>query len=189
MSNQTEDLHNTVQRTVSGGRRLPDAAYHRQWLDRVVGRCVVDANGCWIWQGMKAHNGYGQTGYRAKTCILHRRLFQIVHGVTLKRREYVLHTCDVKLCCNPAHLWKGNNGLNKKDETAKGKNYWRNRTHCPHGHKYTPENTRLHECRPGVFSRGCITCERIRMKTPEYIAWRRQYQRNRRAQKRAELRA
>jgi hypothetical protein len=39
------------------------------------------------------------------------------------------------------------------------------RTHCPHGHEYTPENTRMY-ARPGGkhASRYCLACGRARVK-------------------------
>lgn len=86
------------------------------------------------------------------------------HRVVLDRLQYVCHSCDVKLCCNPRHLWLGNNGLNKKDETSKGKNFWANRTHCPRGHEYNEANTYVREIRPGVISRNCKLCGRIRQR-------------------------
>lgn len=139
-----------------------DVAYRAAWLAKVKGRVQIDANDCWIWQGPLATNGYGQVTYKGRTRILSRCMYQVWHGVKLARLQYVCHSCDVKRCCNPAHLWVGNNGLNKKDETAKGKNYWANRTHCPRGHEYTQENTYVHEVRPGVFSRNCKACEVVR---------------------------
>lgn len=166
---------------------MTQAQYDQWWMARVKSRCIVTETGCWLWQGTRWNNGYGMSTYRSKSVTLHRKMFEVAKGVKLGRWEYACHSCDVKLCCNPDHVWKGNNALNKKDETAKGKNYWANRTHCPKGHEYTPENTYVHECRPGVFSRGCKACMRLRMSTPEYKARARERQRMRRAQQRSQV--
>jgi ribosome-binding protein aMBF1 (putative translation factor) len=34
---------------------------------------------------------------------------------------WVLHTCDNPLCCNPLHLFLGDNLANNRDKTAKGR--------------------------------------------------------------------
>lgn len=149
-------------RTPAGGAKLPDAIYNLRWVAKIRSRCIVDENGCWLWQGHVRANGYGDANYRARNVMVHRKIFELLNGIKLERLEYVCHRCDVKHCCNPQHLWKGNNGLNKKDETSKGKNFWANKMYCPKGHPYTPENTAYHECRPGVISRSCLECARER---------------------------
>jgi hypothetical protein len=97
---------------------------------------------------------------------------------------FVLHTCDVRRCINPEHLWLGTISDNKQDELKKGRNYEANRTECPHGHAYTPENT-------STDKRGwrhCRTCQKAKEQNPRYIEWRRQYQRKRREARRGQLR-
>lgn len=161
------EAHRTEEGVVKvkrGGRwpKLDDEEYRVYWIERVRARCTVDARGCWLWQGTLQQNGYGQTTYRSKNIILSRQMFQSWHKIALKRLEYICHTCDVKRCCNPDHLWLGSNGANVRDLTVKAKNYWANRTHCPRGHKYTSENTYIHEVRPGIMSRNCKLCARVR---------------------------
>lgn len=45
---------------------------------------------------------------------------------------------------------------NERDKLRHGTHYLANRTHCPAGHEYTPENTRVHT----GGGRSCKTCHR-----------------------------
>lgn len=169
------------------GYRFTDAAYNARWLNRVRSRTVQSERGCWIWQGFIKENGYGETTYRGRGTRVHRKMYEVVHNAVLTTEQHVCHRCDVKRCCNPDHLWLGDNGANMLDLVAKGGHYWRSKTHCPKGHEYTPENTYVRPATAGqrAGSRGCKECNRIRMQQPEYRARARQRQRLRRAQKRS----
>jgi hypothetical protein len=163
-----------VIRLPTGGWMYTDDRYNARWLVRIKACTVLSERGCWIWQGNRKENGYGQTAYRAQTRILHRKMYEVVHGVTLDRWIYVCHSCDVKLCCNPDHLWLGTPKDNSQDSAAKGRHQESKRTHCKRGHEFTPDNTSYYECRPGVISRSCKACSRRRMRIaagwPEHLA-------------------
>jgi hypothetical protein len=49
-----------------------------------------------------------------------------------------------------------------REMAAAGNNeYQSSKTHCPHGHEYTPENTKLiKSTKPGKFKRQCRQCKR-----------------------------
>lgn len=136
--------------------------YDRQWIERVLSRCVEDSNGCWVWQGNKTHNGYGQTGYRGRTRIVHRVMLQVSSGVALGRWEYACHRCDVKLCINPDHLWKGTPLENQVDSVMKRRNGEQKVTHCPRGHEYSGENITWKVAKSGRLARECRECTRLR---------------------------
>jgi hypothetical protein len=148
--------------------RLSEEQYNEHWLARVKQKTIIDANGCWLWQGWCTTKGYGGTTYRGENVMIHRQAYKILNKVELAFEDFICHKCDVKPCWNPDHVWLGDNGLNKKDETLKGTNFWAKKTHCPRNHEYTPENTILHESKPGVMSRTCKECTRLRMQSPEY---------------------
>lgn len=176
-------------RTVGrAGYKFTDAAYDRRWLARVKAKTIVSEKGCWVWQGWVTKQGYGLTAHRRKAARVHRKTFEILHSVNLAFEQHVCHSCDVKLCCNPDHLWLGDNGANMLDLVNKGGHYWRNRTHCPKGHEYTPENTYVRPATAGqrAGSRSCKECQRIRVRdryrsNPELM---REQQRARRARSR-----
>jgi hypothetical protein len=178
------------ERTPAGGFKIPDAEYYPRLLARILSRTVRNEMGCLIWQGQKirsrnSRTWYGQYNFRDRTITVHR----IVISLTQREagfREVVMHTCDNGLCCNPAHLKFGTTQENLKDAAAKG-SYQYHKSHyhrCKHGHEFSEENTRI--CKRGF--RHCKQCEKDKQKSPEYVAWRREYQRKRRILKREQAR-
>ena len=156
-------------RTVRLGRhawKYTDEVYNARWIARVTANTVRTHGGCWLWQGSRARNGYGHTGYRGDTRIVHRKLYEVIHDVTLDRWVYVCHRCDVKLCCNPDHLWIGTPKDNMHDRDRKGRQNEARKTHCKRGHPLSGGNVIFRKQgrgkREDVMRRVCRTCERIR---------------------------
>lgn len=131
-------------------------------------RYIVDpATGCWVWQGDRRPTGYGYyvyrigfgRGSRRRSVGAHRYAWERVHGPIAEGLE-VCHKCDNPPCCNPGHLFVGTHSENTLDMVKKGRHALAKRTHCNHGHEYTPENTKI---RPGNHGRECITCNKARL--------------------------
>lgn len=57
----------------------------------------------------------------------------------------------------PENLYWGTMSDNMQDAKRHGRNWEANKTHCPYGHEYTPENTVLHY---SGNKRRCRTCSR-----------------------------
>lgn len=169
--------------------------YDRVVLEHMKRKVVTDpATGCWLWQGFVApsvvirgktvQRGYGFVGYRGNNWAVHRVMWIITNGA-IPAGMHVCHTCDVRRCCNPAHLWLGTNQQNIADMTAKGHGICGQRkyaTHCKHGHEFTPENTLMHN--NGRW-RQCKTCQAIRQASPRYKLKNAEAQRKRKARIRA----
>lgn len=164
---------------------VPNDVYDAEWVQRVLTNIRVSNDGCWIWQGRTGTWGYGSTGYRGRDRIIHRQFYQVVNRVKLDRWQLVMHKCDQRLCINPMHLQIGTPGDNVLDAAAKGRHHNARKTHCKRGHEFTPENTWIKVGKKGNVMRGCLTCQKAAHEKPEYIAWRREYQRRRRAEKKA----
>lgn len=60
------------------------------------------------------------------------------------------------------NLAYGSPGDNLRDQVLHGTHNEARKTHCPQGHEYTPENTRLMRQRHGGPGRICRTCHRER---------------------------
>lgn len=68
----------------------------------------------------------------------------------------VCHGDDVATNNRLYNLRYDTHGGNQADQVRNGRHYWANKTHCPAGHEYTPENTGRH----GGGGRFCRICAR-----------------------------
>jgi hypothetical protein len=83
---------------------------------------LVDKKGeseCWIWKGQVSGTGYGLLIRYGKHCAAHRISLKLSVGKEFAPL-WALHHCDVKLCCNPSHLYTGTAQLNAEDRVARG---------------------------------------------------------------------
>lgn len=94
----------------------PVAARLEERLDRSGG-----PNACHLWTGSTA-NGYGVLGIKSPraTKKTHRLAWELANG-PIPDGLCVLHRCDVRACCNVAHLFLGTLADNIADMVAKGR--------------------------------------------------------------------
>lgn len=74
---------------------------------------------CWLWSGSLMTRGYGQFFWNGRPDGAHRVAWILTHG-SIPDGLFVLHRCDVRPCCNPAHLFLGTHKHNMEDAQAKG---------------------------------------------------------------------
>jgi hypothetical protein len=89
---------------------------------------VRGADDCWLWTAKSMISGYGVLslgGARGKKILAHRYAWTRVNGQLPEIDAYhgavVMHTCDNRLCCNPAHLVVGTQRDNVYDMDKKGR--------------------------------------------------------------------
>lgn len=103
------------------------ASRSRARIQRQVESSIVPGalDDCWPWRGT-TRNGYGYvTDHGNGRCVhvyAHRRVYETATGTTLPKGAVVRHTCDNRLCCNPAHLVPGSPYDNVRDCVARGRN-------------------------------------------------------------------
>ncbi len=77
-------------------------------------------SGCWLWKGRPNLHGYGRFSFRGYSHKAHRVAYYLANG-RINDNLMVLHNCDVRLCCNPAHLYQGDAKQNTHDALRRGR--------------------------------------------------------------------
>lgn len=91
---------------------------------------------CWIWQRYVNKGGYGKFNVHDgnKSYFAHIVSFELSDGEISKEKPFVLHKCDVRACCNPEHLYAGNQKDNGRDGSIRdrysNRNPNRGEEHC-----------------------------------------------------------
>lgn len=139
-------------------QRLKYNAYMRDWLRKKRGTkegatpgrpantpdvlwSKVDKRGpdeCWPWKGTLTKSGYGRTWINDKGYYAHRVIFDLANPGQIelasptnkKAKGFLMHSCDNRACCNPAHLQVATIKENNKDCEKKG------RRNLPKGEKH-----------------------------------------------------
>lgn len=117
---------------------------------------IAISPGCWPWTGYCNGDGYGifnpQRGVKYRA---HRFAYELFVGM-IPEGLTVDHLCKNRRCCNPLHMelvTRGENALRGEGPCAMNAR----KTHCMHGHEFTPQNTRI---KPE--GRECRACDRER---------------------------
>lgn len=127
--------------------------------ERFWSKCTPEPNsGCWLWLAFVHHDGYGRFRFSSRMAVAHRVAYAALVGEVPSGLQ-LDHLCRERSCCNPAHLEPVTQQVNilRGDAGA----HERLKTHCPHGHEYTEENTYMS---PGRVHRDCKTCRLGRQK-------------------------
>jgi hypothetical protein len=124
--------------------------------DKVL-RSGFDA--CWHWAASKDTHGYGHIRLDYKLTKAHRASYE--HFVGPIPTELQLdHLCRNRGCVNPKHL----EPVTVRENVLRGNGGGAHarKTHCIHGHEYTPENTykQTYVNKDGLQSgRSCRECK------------------------------
>lgn len=119
-----------------------------------------DLGPCWLWTGSRQKRGYGMVrGADGRTWLAHRVAYLLKWGAIPDDRE-LDHLCRTHPCVRDSHLDPVPHVVNVRRGVGSVSVVNASKTHCVHGHVFTPENT----SRVDGYRR-CITCRR---KSPRY---------------------
>lgn len=151
-------------------------------------RLTQASDGCWLWQGSTTSKGYGLTAAAReapnKPAYVHRLVFTRLVGPIAEGME-LDHLCRTRACANPAHLDPVTHRENVLRSPTAPAAINARKTHCKRGHPFGQPYE------PGK-RRSCGTCIKAyrrtykRVSTPEWRAYRLEWNRAKRARLRAE---
>lgn len=91
---------------------------------RLMSKVHKDKSGCWIWTGALTDGGYGFISYRTSSTMTHWRTHRLSYELFVGEIPdgiQVCHTCDIRTCINPKHLFLGTQKQNVQDAIKKGR--------------------------------------------------------------------
>ncbi len=115
---------------------------------------------CWVWTAAKIKSGYGVFRLNGRQQKAHRVAYAWANGA-IPDDLVMDHLCRNRACCRPTHLEPVTDQVNVlRGISPFGINAAK--THCVHGHEFTPENTGTQPAKNGRTARLCRECSRIR---------------------------
>ena len=88
--------------------------YKDKDIKRYWANIIVDnRDECWLWQRNPTTLGYGQLFISGKNWLAHRFGWVLANKDDIPKGHYIRHTCKVKMCQNPRHLYLSDSNYDK----------------------------------------------------------------------------
>lgn len=101
-------------------KKLTENEYREKLQRQILRNCEKTEDGCWIWASTKTKSGYGLTRVYGKQTSAHRAAYFAFKGQFDKEND-ICHSCDVRECVNPDHLFADSHANNMLDMKNKGR--------------------------------------------------------------------
>lgn len=127
--------------------------------ERFRAKYTVLENGCWQWLDVLNSSGYGTFSVNCRKQLAHRYIWEKTHG-RIPKGLVIDHLCRNRGCVKIEHLEvvPPKENARRGDPDKRRGAHLREKTHCPQGHPYDQENTRIDT----AGSRVCRQCGRER---------------------------
>lgn len=112
---------------------------------------------CWIWTGALDAWGYGRAQVDLVSKGAHRIAYELSVG-PIPDGMVLDHLCRTRACVNPNHLEVVTVAENNRRAAPYSSRSLK--THCKHGHEFSPENTYIRMHRNGRPHRTCRACNK-----------------------------
>lgn len=89
--------------------------------DRFYKKTSRAESGCLLWTAGVSTQGYGKFLLSGKTIPAHRAAWILEHGEVLSPDQFLLQSCDTRLCVEVTHLRVGTHEENMADRKARGR--------------------------------------------------------------------
>lgn len=139
----TDAFHTTAECPACG---LPDTGYDRGYRDGIAAGVTLDprpapdaASDCWVLPIPLNSEGYATVWRGERTQFAHRLAYVAFRG-PIPAGLQIDHLCRNRACVNPAHM----ETVTSRENTIRGEGPTAvnaRKSHCIHGHEFTPENT------------------------------------------------
>jgi len=142
-------------------------------VEVIPGICgEVQPTGCIISTITKSSRGYANKRLSIncewKTFTVHRLVLEHSVGLRLRPEYFACHTCDVRNCINPNHLWEGSRRENSQNRLKKGRIKDIGSTSAPKPQKQLRGQEIIPGIRIQIQPNGCINFSTLAKRSDGY---------------------